>query len=195
MIYYEEGGGNKEGKKFTLASKLALVGGLLILLNPYLGIYFWVGRPGTGVGLFPGFWFIATYWLVRGVVIMVCAVMLKFKPRYRVAFGAIIIVCSLLSYFWFLPLTCGFSLEALWTNLMYPGLFFVHLGVVLGFVGGLWTMFGEKGKIETRELSKEEQQELTEEEYEKLTEEEKRTREEYERLIEEIDVVCFFHLE
>jgi len=178
------------------------VGGLLILLNPYLGIYFWVGRPGTGVGLFPSFWFIATYWIVCGVVIMVCAVMLKFKPRYRVAFGVAIIVCSLLSHFWFLPLTYGFTLEALWASLMYPGLFFVHLGVVLGVVGGLWTVFGEKSKIETKEpskedyeelteeeetkeLSKEEPQELTEEEYEKLTEEEKHMREEYDQLIEE----------
>ncbi len=139
--------------KFTSASKSALVGGLLILLNPYLTIGFWLGRPGTGYGIAPFYWLIVTNGLVCGVIIMICAAMANFKPRFKAAFGAATIACSLLSSWFFLRLL--------------PLL----LGNVLGVIGGLWITLGGKGETETKKLSKEEHEELSEEEYEKLMEE------------------------
>ncbi len=154
-------------KKFTLASRLALFGGFLILFTSPSAIFLYRVRvPSTGRST-TFFMVVMATIFVCGLITMVCAVMVNFKPRLKVAFGAMIIVCSLLSAFFVFPLLL------LW------------LGNVLGVIGGLWTMFGEKSKIETKELSKEEHQELNEKEQRELTEEEKRMREEYELLMEE----------
>ncbi len=155
-------------KKFTLASRLALFGGFLILLTSPSAIFLYRVRSNPGIGLSTTFFMVVMATIfICGLITMVCAVVVNFKPRLKVAFGAIIIVCSLLSAFFVFPLL------PLW------------LGNALGVIGGLWTMLEEKSKIETKEFSKEEHQEINEEEQEELTEEEKRMREEYGMLMEE----------
>lgn len=173
-------------KRFTLASKLALVGGLLILLNPCLTIAFWLPRsPGIFVSMDE--WLALAFWnvgqIVCGVAIMICSRLLKSKPKHSVALGATIVVFSLLYPSSNVLASYPHSIDILLGGLH---LFLImYLGNVLGVIGGFCAIFGWKSDLETIELSKEDYEELTKKEYEKLTEEEKHMKEEYEQLMEE----------
>ena len=141
------------GKKFTLASKLALVGGLLVLLNPFLTMVFWLPRsPGMAVMITPAKWLFLTFWVVGqivcGVAIMICAQILKFKPRHSVTLGAAIIVLSLLFPSYIVLANYPNSIDRVLYTLLSPMFFIMDLGIVLGVFGGLWMLFGGKAEME-----------------------------------------------
>ena len=114
---------NEGEKKFTLASRLAIIGGFLMLLLSPTGIYLYAPRPGMVTEPEPIHYLPLQILVLCSLVTIICAVSVNYAPpKLKVALGAIIVVCSIISARFLLP--------------YFPLL----VGNVLAVIGGLWTI-------------------------------------------------------